>query len=112
MLFVLTQLQVYCLWKGLINRQDVGSIGTVLSKLVDNVKFCHDEYNIKTAHKEVLVDYDDAESNAFVASFGQEFSNVLRGCAVHFIRSAMRVAKLKYPSITSTGYIYCRENSR
>ena len=51
------------------------------------MKFCHDEYNIKTAHKEVLVDYDDAESNAFVASFGQELSNVLRGCAVHFIRS-------------------------
>ena len=40
-------------------------------------KFCHDKYNIKTAHKEVLVDYDDAESNAFVASFGQELSNVL-----------------------------------
>ena len=79
-------------------------IGTVLSKLVDNVKFFHDEYNIKTAHKEILVDFDDAESNAFVASFGQELSNVLRGCAVHFMRSAMHVAKLVNPSITSTGY--------
>ena len=56
--------------RGLINRQDARSIDTVLSKLVDNVKFCHDEYNIKTAHKEILVDFDDAELNAFVASFG------------------------------------------
>ena len=84
----------------LINRQDARSIGTVLSKLADNVKICHIEYNIKTAHKEILVDFDDAESNAFIVCFGQELSNVLRGCAVHFKRSAMCVSKLVNPSTT------------
>ena len=90
--------------RGLINHQDAGSIGTVLSKLADNVKICHNEYNIKTAYKEILVDFDDAESNAFIVCFGQELSNVLRGSAVHFKRSAMRVSKLVNPSTTSTGY--------
>ena len=89
--------------RGLLNRQDAESIGTVLSKLVENVKLYHSEY-IKTAHKEILVDFDDAESNALVTSFGQELSNVLRGCAVHFLRSAMRVSKLVNPSTTSPSY--------
>ena len=97
MLFILTKLHqstyIAC-GRGLINCQDAGSIGTVLSKLAGNVKFCHNEYDIKTAHKEILLDFDDAESNAFIASFGQELSNVLRGCAVHFKRSAMHVLKL------------------
>ena len=90
--------------RGLINREDARSIDTVLSKLANNVKICHNEYNIKTAHKEILVNFDDAESNAFIASSGQELSNVLRGCAVHFKRSAMRVPKLVNLSTTSTGY--------
>ena len=90
--------------RGFLNRQDAGSIGTVLSKLVDNVKLYDSEYSIITAHKEILVDFDDAESNAFVASFGKELSNVLRGCSVHFLRSAMRVAKLVNASTTSASY--------
>ena len=76
----------------------------MLTKLVNNVKLYHSEYNIKTAHKEILVDFDDAESNAFATSFGQELLNVLRGCAVHFLRSAMRVSKLVNPSMTSPSY--------
>ena len=50
--------------RGLINH--AGSIGTVFSKLADNVKIWYNEYNIKTAHKEILVKFDDAESNALV----------------------------------------------
>ena len=91
--------------RGLINHQDASSIGKVLSKLVSNVKKQVKDYNIKTAHKEILVDFDDAESNAFAASFGQELLNIVRGCAIHFQRSAMRVAKLVNPSVTSPGYL-------
>jgi len=90
--------------RGLINHQDAKSIGIVLSKLAKNVKSQVKDYNIKTAHKEILVDFDDAESNAFAASFGQELLNIIRGCSVHFLRSAMRVAKLVNVSTTSPGY--------
>ena len=53
------------------------------------------------AHKEILLDFDDAEVNAFCSAFGVSY---LHGCAVHFIRSGMRVAKLVNISITSVGY--------
>ena len=49
--------------RGLINHLDAKSIGNVLSKLAKNVKSQVKDYNIKTAHKEILVDCDDAESN-------------------------------------------------
>ena len=71
--------------RGLLNRQDASSIGIVLSKLAKNVKNHHDDYDIKTAHKEVLVDFDDAEANAFTENFGREMSNILHGCSVQFI---------------------------
>jgi len=90
--------------RGLINHQDASSIGRVLSKLACNVKNQIKDYNIKTAHKEILVDFDDAESNAFATSFGQELLNIVRGCSVHFLRSACRVAKLVNMSSTSPGY--------
>ena len=43
------------------------------------------------AHKEILLDFDEAETNGFKSSFGNDVSNVLRGCSVHFLRLAMRV---------------------
>ena len=88
----------------MLNCQDAASIGTVLSKLVNNVKIQCKDYNIKTAHKEILVDFDDAEANAFTESFGNDVTNILRGCFVHFLRSAMRVAKLVNSSTISPGY--------
>ena len=91
--------------QGLLNRQDAASIGTVLSKLVNNVKIQCKDYNIKTAHKEILVDFDDAKVNAFAESFGKDVTNILRGCSVHFLRSAMRVAKLVNSSAISPGYL-------
>ena len=69
--------------RGLLNRQDAASIGTVLSKLVNNVKIQCKDYNIKTAHIEILVDFDDAEANAFTESFGNDVTNILHGCFVH-----------------------------
>jgi len=46
-------------------------------------------------HKEILLDFDDAESRAFIDTFGEPVSNLLCGCsAVYFICSAIRVAKL------------------
>ena len=90
--------------RGLLNRQDAASIGTVLTKLVNNVKCHYKDYDLKTAHKEILVDFDDAEANAFMECFGKDVSNILRGCAVHFVRSAMRVAKLVNSSSLSPGY--------
>ena len=32
----------------------------------------HKNYNITTSHKEILVDFADAEANAFQASFGKD----------------------------------------
>ena len=48
----------------------------------------------KRHHKEILLDFNEAESNAFSEAFGKEINNILRGCSVHFFRSAMRVAKI------------------
>jgi len=87
----------------LINRQDGVSIGNALSKLECNVKSLYKEYKIGEKHKEILLDFDDAEANAFMQAFGADIANIIRGCSVHFLRSAMRVAKLvNLPS--SAGY--------
>ena len=88
----------------LLNRQDGLSIGKALSGLECNVKALHKEYNITRDHKEILLDFDEAESNAFSEAFGKEIKNILRGCSVHFFRSAMRVAKLVNLSTSSQGY--------
>ena len=61
-------------------------------------------YDIHTNHREVLLDFDDAEANAFIDSFGKNITNIIRGCSVHFMRSAMRVAKVVNPSVHSDGY--------
>ena len=71
---------------------------------MDNVTTQHQGYDVTKAHKEILIDFADAEANAFVESFGQPISNLLRGCSVHFIRSALRVAKVVNHSTTSFGY--------
>lgn len=76
--------------RALINRQDGSLIGKALSKLVNNVKRQYKDY--------ILVDFDDAEANAFVEGFGKDMYNIL-----HFLRSVMRVARLVNPS-ASPGY--------
>ena len=88
----------------LLNRQDRTSIGKALSKLECNIKTLYKEYNISRDHKEILLDFDEVESNAFVEAFGKEIGNILRGCSVHFFRSAMRVAKLVNLPTSSQGY--------
>jgi len=50
-----------------------------------------------TAHKEILLDFDDGEANAFIENFGMKVSNLLRGCEMHFLRSAMRMARKVNP---------------
>ena len=56
--------------RALLNRQDAISIGKALSILVYNVATQHHGYDVTKAHKEILIDFDDAEANAFVESFG------------------------------------------
>ena len=51
----------------------------------------------------MLLDFTESEANAFEESFDSNVSNLLCGCSVHFIRSAMRIAKIVNPS-TSLGY--------
>ena len=53
----------------LINRQDGVSIGNALSKLECNVKSLYKEYKIGEKHKEILLDFDDAEANTFTQAF-------------------------------------------
>jgi len=56
----------------LLNRQDGTSIGKALSRLECHVKNMYKEYNISRDHKEILLDFDEAESNAFTEAFGKE----------------------------------------
>ena len=66
---------------------------------------------MKTAHKEILVDFDDAEANAFMENFVKDVSNILCGCAFHFVKLAMRVQRLVNFSTVSPGYnIYVNSN--
>ena len=88
----------------LMNRQDGYSIGKALATLVDNVKEYVHSYSITAAHKEILLDFDDAEACGFCEAFGAEITNLFRGCSVLFIRSSMRVAKQVNPSQSSVGY--------
>ena len=90
--------------RALMNRQDGYSIGTALSTLVRNVKEYVNTYDITTTHKEILLDFDEAEASGFRDAFGEEITNLIRGCSVHFIRSSMRVAKQVNPSTSSAGY--------
>ena len=90
--------------RALLNHQDGHSIGKALNVLVNNVKKQQHAYNIQTSHKEILLDFDDAEANAFQESFGEDIMRIIRGCYVHFLRSAMRVAKVVNSSVHSVGY--------
>ena len=89
--------------RGLLKKQDAGSIGKVLSKLAKNVRSQHKDYDIKKVHKEILVDFDEAEANAFTENF-KDVTNILRGCSVHFLRSAMRITRLVNLSTSSPRY--------
>ena len=90
--------------RALLNHQDGHSIGKALNVLANNVKKQQHTYNIQTAHKEVSLDFDDAEANAFQETFNEEIMSIVRGCSVHFMRSAMRVAKVVNSSVQSVGY--------
>ena len=87
-----------------MNHQDGYSIDKALSVLSNHVKKFYPSYNMTTAHKEILLDFDEAEANGFKSSFGNDVSNLLRGCAVHFLRSAMKVGKLVNSSSSSLGF--------
>ena len=69
----------------LLNRQGVISTGKVLSVLVYNIITQYHGYDVTKAHKEILIDSDDAKANAFVKSFGQPISNLLHGCTLYLI---------------------------
>ena len=57
-----------------------------INKISKQIKCYFKDYDLKTAHKEILIDFDDAEANAFMENF---VSNILCGCAFHFMRLAM-----------------------
>ena len=54
----------------------------------------------------MLLDFDDAEANAFQESFDEDMMSMIRGCSVHFMRSTMRVAKVVNSSIHGVGIGY------
>ena len=90
--------------RALMNHQDGESIGKALLIFSSNIKQLFPTYEITSAHKEILLDFAESEANAFEQSFGSSVSNLLRGCSVHFIRSAMRIAKIVNSSTSSLGY--------
>ena len=63
--------------RALLNHQDGQSIGKALSVLRRNVKKQHKDYDINTVHKEILLNFDDAESRDFIDTFGEPNSNLL-----------------------------------
>ena len=71
--------------RALLNHQDGVSIGKVLSVLTTNVKRYYPTYDIKKDHKEILLDFDDAEANAFCLAFGEKVTNLIPGCSIHFL---------------------------
>jgi len=90
--------------RALLNKQDGYSIGKALATLVSNVKEYISTYNVTMAHKEILLDFDEAEASGFRDAFGEEITNLFRGCSVHFIRSSMRVARQVNTSTLCLGY--------
>ena len=60
--------------------------------------------SISSAHKEVLLDFAESEANAFEQSIDSSVGNLLHGCSVHFIRPAVRIAKIINSSTSSLGY--------
>ena len=90
--------------RALLNHQDGHSIGKELNVFASNVKKQQSTYNIQTSHKEILLDFDDAEANVFQESFDEDIMRIIRGCHVHFLCSAMRVAKVVNSSLHSVGY--------
>jgi len=68
--------------RALLNHQGGYSIGTALSILTRNVKNHVPTYDITNAHKEILLDFNEGESNAFQESFGNKVASLIRGCAV------------------------------
>ena len=71
----------------LINHQDGISIGNTLSKLECNVRSQHKDYKIGEKHKEILLDFDDAEANGFMQAFGKEIINIIIYVDAQFIFS-------------------------
>jgi len=102
-LSALTPLQIVILH--VVNHQDGISIGKALSiSLMIMLRSIFPGTILKWHIKEILLDFADAEANAFSSTFGAEISNQICGCSVHFIRSGMRVAKLVNVSTISLGY--------
>lgn len=75
--------------RALLNHQDGPLIGKALLILSQNVKKLKPDYDINITYKEILLDFDNAEADTFQDSFGKTIFNIIRGCSVHFIRSAM-----------------------
>ena len=61
----------------LINHQDGSSVGKALKVLSCNVKQLYPRYKLKMAHKEIMLDFVEAEANGFKESFGEEVTNIL-----------------------------------
>ena len=55
-----------------------------MSTLDCNGKALHKEYNIAKDHKEILLDFDQAQYNAFIEASGKEINNIFQGCSLHF----------------------------
>ena len=61
----------------LLNKQDGFSISRVLSVLVENVKKQNNDYDILTAHKEILFDFDNNSKIHFVATVVSAYCQTL-----------------------------------
>jgi len=61
----------------LMNHQDGQSIGKALLVLSNHVKKFYPSYDAITAHKEILLDFNEAEASGFQSSFGNNVSKGL-----------------------------------
>ena len=58
--------------RALMNHKDGQSIGKAFLVLSNHVKKFYPSYDITTAHKEILLDFDEHEANRFQLSFGNK----------------------------------------
>ena len=64
--------------RALLNHQNDCSIGNALSVLTHYVKRYEPTYDITKAHKESLLDFNEAESNTFQDNFGSKVMRLIR----------------------------------
>lgn len=79
----------------LCDKQDGESYGVSVHEVFKQVTKMNSNFAHGKSLKQIVVDFDDAEYNGFSQVLGKDLAEkLLRGCSVHWMRSANKVAKV------------------